>query len=520
LENNLLLIGMKMAFEARKYQVEAVENLREEMRHGAKRVMLSSPTGSGKTETAMILVRSAIDKGRRVGFLCNRINLVDQTSRRFAKAGINHGVIQGQNTQRTYENVIVASIQTVARRGMPEVDLLIIDEAHGVAGSKDYLKVITDHGSKPVIGLSATPYSKGLGKVYEALGGALFESMVTAASIQDLIEQGYLVDVDVYAPSAPDLSKVKITAGDYNERELGEAVDKPKLIGDIVTNWRKFAQGTSTVCFATNIAHSKHIVDQFKGSGVMAEHIDCYTDEGERAAILRRVAEGKTLVISNVGILCEGWDFPACRTLILARPTKSLIRYLQMAGRVLRPSEGKERALVLDHSGTVQSLGFPTDDFARDLCDGKPKKSEGGKKDEKEKPLPKPCPQCHYMRKTGGKCPICGFTPTAPNQIDHAPGELGKVEPKKKTQTTEEKRQLYAELKSVAAQRGWSDGRLANVFRDLTSVWPNAYKSEKAMPASVKTLALVKHLQIKFSKSQEKTLRNRGWTDSRSVGGL
>jgi len=493
-----------MSFEARAYQTEAVQNLRSGLAGGFKRQMLSSPTGSGKTEIGMILVRGAVAKGKRVAFLCNRINLVGQTSARFFRAGIQHGVIQGANTSRTYENVIVASIQTVARRGMPEVDLLVIDEAHGVAGSKDYRKVIAEHKG-PVIGLSATPFSKGLGKVYPDLGGPLFEQMVIAATIQELIDQGFLVDCDVYAPSQPDLSGVKITAGDYNEKELGEAVDKPLLIGDIVTNWRKYADGTPTVCFATNIAHSRHIVEQFTAAGVAAEHIDCYTDEDERASILARVASGKTLVISNVGILTEGWDFPACRTMILARPTKSLIRYLQMAGRVLRPSDGKERALILDHSGTVQSIGFPTDDFPMELDDGKPKQTTGSDKKVEEK-KPSKCPQCTYLKKTGGKCPVCGFLPLKPNTIEHAAGELAPLTKKEKAKQAKldglDKQNVYSELFRIAEERGYRSGWIANQYRAIFGVWPRGM-NDVGRPPSLVVQNMVKAAMIRFSKGNK-----------------
>ena len=495
-----------MTFEAREYQAGAVQNLRLGLANGYRRQMLSSPTGSGKTEIGMILVRGAVAKGKRVGFLCNRINLVGQTSARFLRAGIPHGVIQGQNTARVYEPVLVASIQTVAKRGMPEVDLLIIDEAHGVAGSKDYRSVIAMHKGKPVIGLSATPFSKGLGKHYDELGGPLFEQMVVAATIQELIDLGFLVDCDVYAPSQPDLSGVKITAGDYNEKQLGEAVDKPLLIGDIVTNWRKFADGTPTVCFATNISHSKHIVEQFVASGVKAEHIDCYTDELERAAILARVASGETLVISNVGILREGWDFPACKTMILARPTKSLIRYLQMAGRVLRPHAGKERALILDHSGTVQALGFPSDEFPMALDDGKPKQSTGSDKKEEEK-KPTKCPSCAYVKKNGGKCPVCGFTPQKPNTTEHAPGELAPLTKKEQAKAAKlaglDKQSVYSELYTIAEERGYKPGWCANQYRSIFGVWPRGL-ADVGRPPSLVVQNMVKANMIRFSKGKAK----------------
>lgn len=497
-----------MAFEAREYQTGAVQNLRAGLASGYRRQILSSPTGSGKTEIGMILVRGAVAKGKRVGFLCNRINLVGQTSSRFFRAGISHGVIQGSNTSRTYENVIVASIQTVAKRGMPPVDLLIIDEAHGVAGSKDYRKVIAAHNG-PVIGLSATPFSKGLGKHYDELRGPLFEQMVIAATIQDLIDQGYLVDCDVYAPSQPDLSKVKITAGDYNEKELGEAVDKPLLIGDIVTNWRKYASGTPTVCFATNIAHSRHIVEQFIGAGVTAEHIDCYTDEDERAAILARVASGHTLVISNVGILTEGWDFPACKTMILARPTKSLIRYLQMAGRVLRPAPGKERALILDHSGTVQSIGFPTDDFPMELDDGKPKQSSGSDRKQEEK-KPAKCPKCSYLKKNGGKCPVCGFQPQKQNTTEHAAGELVPLTKKEKAKAAKlaglDKQHVYSELYRMGEEHGYKPGWVANQYRSIFGVWPKGLQ-EVGRPPSLVVQSMVKANMIRFHKGRANAAR-------------
>jgi superfamily II DNA or RNA helicase len=296
--------------------------------------MLYSPTGSGKTEIALAIIHGAIAKGKRAAFLCNRIHLVDQASRRFYASGIDHGIIQGDNTRDTHCSVLIGSIDTVARRGFPDVDVIVIDEAHAVAGSERFRSVVFRNNNRPIIGLSATPFARGLGKVYpELCREPLFEKMVVAANIAELIEADFLVDADFYAPADLDLSGVKMTRNafgeaDYNETDLGKAIDKPELIGDIVSHWRKFADGTATVVFATNIAHSKHITEQFRAVGVAAEHIDCFTDDAERKAVLARIASGETTVISNVGILAEGWDFPACRTLILARPTKSLIRYV------------------------------------------------------------------------------------------------------------------------------------------------------------------------------------------------
>jgi superfamily II DNA or RNA helicase len=489
------------ALTLRPYQAQAVQNLRISLATGHGRLMLCSPTGSGKTEMGMALVKGARAKGKRVAFLCNRIHLVEQTSRRIDSAGIVHGVIQGENTARTYEHVIVASIQTVARRGLPEVDMLLIDEAHTVAGSKDYRAVIKA-AKCPVIGLSATPYARGLGKHYSELGGALFQQMIVAATIRELIVDGVLVDPDVYAPSEPDMTGIKHSRNafgemDYSDADVGRAVNKPELVGDIVSHWFRLARGTPTVCFAANILHSKHIVEKFRAAGVPAEHIDCYTDEDERKAILKRIETGETLVISNVGILCEGWDFPACQTLILARPTRSLIRYIQMAGRVLRPHKSKTRALILDHSGTVTRLGFPTDDFQLELDDGKPKSASAPAK--KEKPLPKAYPDCSYI-KTVHTCPVCGFAPERQSDVEVKDGELVLLDRKKRKATKMDKQQLYSQLIGYASTKGYREGWISHKYREYFGVWPRGLDAVAAEPGD-EVRKFLRHLQIRHAKA-------------------
>jgi superfamily II DNA or RNA helicase len=487
--------------ELRPYQAGAIVSLRSVLA-GVRRALLYSPTGSGKTEIAIALILLASMRGSRVVFLCNRIHLVEQASRRFRRAGIQHGIIQGENTARTYEKVIIASIQTVARRGMPDgVDLLIIDEAHACAGSSDYRKIM-EAVKCPVIGLTATPFSRGLGKHYDELGGPLFERMVIAATIPELIADGYLVDVDVYAPSEPDMTGIKQSRNafgdmDYTDADVGRATDKPELIGDIVTHWLKLAKDTPTVCFASNIAHSKHIVECFVAAGVAARHIDAYTDADERQAVFRQFESGEITIISNVGILCEGWDSPACRTMILARPTRSLIRYIQMAGRVLRPHASKVRALILDHSGTVARLGFPTDDFPLELDDGTPKQATDG--GEREAALPKPCPSCSFM-KTVHACPVCGFAPEKKSGVTVHAGDLVLLEKRSKLPKMD-KQEFYSQLVAVALGHGYKPGWISHKYREYFGVWPRGLR-DFAMEPTKEVTDFLKHLQIRHAKSK------------------
>lgn len=491
--------------QLRPYQTAAVQALRASMAQGNKRIILSSPTGSGKTEMGFEVIRGAQAKGKRVAFLANRVQLVEQTCRRLSQAGFLYGVLQGENTGSVWRSILVCSIATVAKRGLPDVDLLVIDEAHTCAGHKAYHGIMKD---LPVIGLTATPYSQGLGREIPDLGGPLFQDVVTAARIKDLIRDGYLVSADIWAPGEPDLSKVKVTAGDYNETQLGEAVNTAELVGDIVTHWFRLAHNESTVVFATNIAHSKHICQQFTEAGVTAEHLDCWSTDEERKEILARVSSGQTKVICNVGVLAEGWDFPACKVLILARPTKSLIRYLQMAGRVLRPFPGKERALILDHSGVVIRLGFPWDDFSRPLCTGKPKDSH--KNDaEKPEPLPKKCPQCSFVKPP--KTPICtecGFEATKPCDIECTDGNLVPLTEVKETKAIRTlkgmgRQSVYSQLLAVAAAKGWSTGWAKHKYKVIWGQWPN-HQDETLENPTPEVLAWVRSQQIRFIKGKEK----------------
>lgn len=496
----------------RTYQADALDKLRRSLAGGNKRVMLYSPTGSGKTEIGMAMVRAALAKGRKVAFIANRKELVRQASRRFNRAGIPHGIVQAENTMDIRSDVLICSIDTVHVRGLPDdIDLIIIDEAHGVAGSKKYSELLFKFNAVPVIGLSATPFSVGLGRHYDELGGALFQALVEATTIRELIDMGFLVDVDIYAPGTPDLTGVATRKGkdgevDYVETQLAEAVDKTELVGDIVQHWHRLARGKPTVVFATSIPHSKHIVEQFKAAGVAAEHLDCYSDDDARADILGRFNRGEITVLSNVAILAEGWDAPRTECMVLARPTKSLSRFIQMVGRVLRPFEGKAKALLLDHSGSTARLGYPTDDLPLELDDGKP--NSASTKRTKER-LPSACPACSYMRPAGvHTCPACGFTPERQSTVEVAAGELTKLERKAKV-AKHDKQSAYSQLLYIAQERGKAQRWVDAHYKQMFGVWPRGLLDVPIRPKP-EMLKWVKSRAIAYvkAKSAEKEARN------------
>jgi superfamily II DNA or RNA helicase len=492
----------------REYQHSAINGLRQGFASGLLRQVLVAPTGAGKSVMGHDIIASACQRKRRVLFAVNRVQLVQQFSERLTRAGIEHGIMRGADSRREYLPVIVGSIQTIARRGLPDAfDVIVIDEAHAVPGSKDYLSVIKSNPKAVVLGLTATPWSRGMGRYDPDLEGELFQGAVVAAHYSQLIAEGHLVDCDVYAPAEIDLSGVRTQRNqfgeiDYVESELGKAVNKPKLVGDIVEHWKRLANGTPTVVFASSIAHSQAIVEEFTRAGVTARHIDAYCDHDERKAILASVDSGKTTVISCAALLAEGWDQPSIRTMILARPTKSMIRYVQMAGRVLRPFPGKDKALILDHSGTVLKLGFPTDDRDYELDDGKPRTTEGGESQEADEPKAVRCPECGFVDPHGkNPCERCGHKRVRKHKEEVGDGELKKMEKTPKP-TMMDKQKFYSELLFIQRKRGFKPGWVARQYRERFDVWPKGMQDYPIEP-SPETNRWITSQMIRYSKRQK-----------------
>lgn len=500
----------------RPYQHQLVESVRESLRTGHRRVMAYLPTGGGKTRVATAIAQMSLTKSNgRVIVLANRKQLVHQFAAALRGAGLDVGILQGENTAGLHHRVVVASIDTVHARGciFDDVALFIIDEAHAVAGSEKYRRLLFRYNRVPCIGLSATPFARGLGRPYPELADrALFEDLVIGATVQGLVDDGFLTGIEIYCPSAPDMSGAKTVRTaegeqDYRQADIDKATDKPELIGDVVGHWMRLAEGRKTICFASSIAHSQHVVEQFRASGVSAEHLDCYMDDETRQDILTRFEHGDFTLLSNVSLLSEGFDVPDTACMILARPTKSLTRFLQMVGRVLRPADGKTHALLLDHSGSVERIGHPFDDLPLVLCDGKPNKSG---QQERQNPTPKPCAKCKFVKPAGThECPKCGFAPQRRSDVEIQPGELRKLERKaKKPATPDHKQHVYSQLLHIARNRNYSTGWAGNQYRAMFGVWPRNMRDVQAAPTT-ELLNWVKSQQIRFAKTRQKAQEGR-----------
>lgn len=494
--------------QLREYQTRMIENARAVLRSGKKRIIIHAATGSGKTIVAASIVSAALEKGKKVLFLVHFRELAYQARERFTEFGIGDevGIIMAGEESDHGKPVQIASVQTYARRlkladefsnhWFHNADLVIYDEAHSsIAKTR---KAILELYKKDavILGLTATPCradGRGLGEVYQ--------DIVSCTGIGELTELKYLVPVVYYGcKEMPDLKNIPEVAGDYNKKILGERVDIPKLIGDIYDNWARIAIDRQTVIFATNVKHSKHIKELFERRGIKIEHVDAHTPEEERRDVLNRFKVGYVQVVTNVGVYSEGADFPWASCIVLARPSKSYARYVQMAGRGLRPNTGKSDCIIIDHAGLIHSQGF-LDDPVNWTLSGKEKAWKKNVIRKKEK-KPFDCEMCRMIF-VGKRCPKCGWeVPDWGKKILTTNDELVEIKGDKIKATSEEKRQFYGMLEHYRREKGYASGWAAHKFREKFKVWPNNYKDQYPIMPNDKFFNWIKYQNIKWAKSK------------------
>jgi DNA repair protein RadD len=475
----------------------------------AARVIVVAPTGAGKTVIAAAIIKTATDAGKRALVLAHTREIVKQISEKLFAHAIDHGIIQAGYMTRPDERVQVASVQTLWARAiraqrmqLPPADLLIVDECHHCPANT-YRKIIESYPDAVLIGLTATP-CRGDGR---GLGG-VFDQIIECPQIAELIEQKHLVKTRVYAPIDPDLKGVDTRVGDFVESQLADAMDKPNLVGDIISHWHKHGERRKTVCFAVNVAHSVHIRDEFIKSGVRAAHVDGSIQKSERDAILGKLAGGEIELVTNCMVLTEGWDLPEVSCCILARPTKKMGLFRQMVGRVLRPAPGKKNAIILDHSGAVFRHGFIEDPVQWTLDPDKRSHSptHAARLWSGYSSRLLECSRCGSMRVGGEPCRHCGFLPQRPPQtISFKDGDLALVDRKSRTaepvRDPHERMHWHAMLAHIAITRGYKPGWAAHKFKEKFGNWP-AVRTITPQHPSPEVLAWVRSRNIAFAKAK------------------
>lgn len=435
-------------------QLKLVSDVRQKMSDGHRSVLVQAVTGSGKTIIASHIIENAIAKNKVIWFCCHRKELIYQTAEALDKFNVPYGYIAAGMPYDARYSVHIASVPTLYKRmnKVKSPDLIIWDETHFI-GAKTWTDIYKANPQAYHIGLSATPCRlDGIGlKDY-------YSSLILGPSYTELMELGNISKYKAYAPAVPDLSGVHTRMGDYKMDELFDAMNKPKLIGDAVNEYKKLADGKRAIIFAVNIEHSQAITSEFKKAGISADHVDGFNDSYTRKKIIDNFRSGHTKVISNVNLLTTGFDLPAIEACILMRPTQSLSLYLQQVGRALRPYPGKDHAILLDHAGLFMKFGLPDDEREWTL--------EGAKKKLKEKDAIGPvkiCPSCFSaVRSFNTFCTTCGHQfavkeRSGPEQVDGNLEEVDRDKLKKARKMEQSKARTLEELIELGKSRGYKN---------------------------------------------------------------
>lgn len=484
-------------------QTKAIEELREGLRSGHRNQLLVLPTGGGKTLASLMLIGESLKKGRRATFVCDRITLINQASENADSYGLhNHGIVQADHWRR--DNALpfqIASVQTIQARGYwPTADLVVIDEAHVLhAAHKELLTA----GRVPVIGLTATPCTRGLGK--------FFTNVVNAATMHELTEAGVLVPMKILSCTAPDMKGAEVDSkGEWTREAASER--EAKIIGDVVAEWIKHGNNQKTIAFGADIAYCTQLVQRFNAAGVNAEAYTSETTDAECAQLLTefRKTDSRIRILASVEKLSKGFDVPDVGCVIDARPLrKSLSTAIQMWGRGLRSAHGKTQCILLDFTRNIVRF-MP--DFEDIYYNGFRKLDESEKLDgkvrEDENYEVGGCPQCGHMP-FRRRCLSCGFEKPTQALEDTSVGEMIEVRIGKNVLAANDLdlwRQLcgYARTRSKPEKQA---GRAANLFRNIMGKWPpkefDFYRTEPT-PISRHTQNKIRSLDIAFRKGREK----------------
>lgn len=475
------------------HQRNAISMLKASLKAGNTRIVVQLPTGAGKTRIAAEIVRRALEKGNRVMIVVPAISLIDQTLETFEVQGIDDiGVIQADHPRTHYGMPVqIASVQTLARGRKVPTDVVIVDECHvGYKVIGDWMKREPD---KIFVGLSATPWRKGMAEDWQDL--------VIPERMQALIDLERLSPYKVLAASHPNLAAVHTRAGDFDQVELAAVMSETRLVADVVKTWLKEAVGRPTLVFAVDRAHARKLQQQFEVAGVAMGYCDKDTGRVERQIMLGEMAAGKLAGIINVATMTTGVDADV-RCIVLARPTKSEMLFVQCVGRGLRTAAGKDHCLILDHGDNHARLGFAADIHHDQLLSGKSHTKFIRKKSEAIEANAVECIKCKYLKPPRCRqCLWCGFAPLPQSKIEFDDGELIEVRPKS---LGEDKQAFWSMALHLADSREKDRKFALALYKRRFDEWPNGLSDVAACP-SVEFLAYEKSRRIAWAKRKSQS---------------
>ena len=490
-----------MELALREHQTGVVEALRQGFKDGHRCQLLYAPTGFGKTEVAIYLMKATADNYHKAAMVLDRIVLIDQTSARLDKYGIGHGVIQAQHKrQDKTRRIQICSSQTIERRNnFPDIDLMIVDECHITRSA--ITKIIKNNPKIKVIGLTATPFTKGLGSIYS--------NVVCASTTESLVDNKWLCPLKVYIAKEIDMTGVKKIAGEWSPDQVTER--GMQITGDIVTEWVKktheiFGGPKKTIVFCAGVKHGQDLAEQFARKGYNFVSVS-YLDNAEyKQEVIDEFAKPNSSIhgLIATNILTRGFDVPDVCIGISARPfSKSFSSHVQQMGRVMRSHPSKQFGLWLDHSGNYLRFRNDWDSVYADGVKDLDHTGEKAKKEptEKEKKECK-CPACAALWPKGSlSCASCGYVRPR-KQIESLMGEMVELRAQSKS-SMDVKQNFYSELIYIAQRKVYNINWAANKYREKFGVWPRGLKEHPRI-ASLETERWVKSRNIAWSKRQHK----------------
>ena len=341
-------------FTLRPYQLECLTAIRTALSEGEHRLLVSMATGLGKTVCFAHLPGFLQLPGRWL-ILAHRQELLEQAAEKLRNINPHLNVAIEQADRRAGDaDVIVASVPTLQRKRLAAINPeefagVICDEAHH-AVAETYRKIFNHFGlmgessKMPLLGFTATP------KRGDGLGlSSVFQNIIYDYDIRRGIVEGYLSPLAGYRiKTESNLDNVDRKHGEFVQSQLATEINTDVRNQLIVDKYLEFALGRRAIMFCAGVEHAHALSKTFSDSGVPSAAIDGTTPSRERQDILRRFSDGDLHVVSNCGVLTEGFDDPGVSAILMARPTTSSLLYTQIIGRGTRLAPEKEDCLVLD----------------------------------------------------------------------------------------------------------------------------------------------------------------------------
>jgi DNA repair protein RadD len=431
----------------RPYQLKARKQVYQHIKLGFRRPLLQGATGSGKTYIACRVVEDARSRGKRVHWITLKGFLNEQFIKTYSKPE-EIGRIESGYTPNYSLPVQVSTLQSLINRPFPEADLVVLDEVQH-AKAESYKRVFEFYSKSVILGLTATPIRLDGQSLDD-----IFDSITCGPNPSELEAAGVLCPHIVFAKYKPDLSQVNQIGGDYNQGSLEKIVNVISSREFLVADYLDKANNEKALVFCVSIQHSRDTTEAFVAAGIKAESLSGDTSEKERPRILERFVRGETRVLCSCDILTEGYDLPDVSVIVDNKPTASEGRWLQILGRGLRSAPGKQRLLVLDHSGNylrhasdseTGPLDFPWEERFYNPERAKPK----------AKNLWKTCKKCFWVMKSGVMvCPNCMYVfESTPREISVMDVALSEVQ---KPTNSEGLRLLRLVAKQARYKKGWA----------------------------------------------------------------